>query len=203
MNGAPFYVMGYVDGVVLDSQARAAAMTVEHRRAASEHLIDVLADLHDVDVDDVGLGDLAKRDRVRRAPGEALDDAVGELEDPGPAGDRRGRPAARRADARAARGRDRPRRLPVRELSHRHVGRPYRGGARLGAVHVGRPARRRRVSRRLLVGSRPTERAGQRPDRAGGIPHLRRSARALRAADGTGSVGASTTTSPSRRGGWR
>ena len=52
VNGAPFYVMGHVDGVVLDSQARAAAMTVENRRAASEHLIDVLADLHDVDVDD-------------------------------------------------------------------------------------------------------------------------------------------------------
>ncbi len=61
VNGVPFYVMGYVDGVVLDSQARAAEMTVEQRRAASEHLIDVLADLHDVDVDDVGLGDLAKR----------------------------------------------------------------------------------------------------------------------------------------------
>ena len=61
VNGVPFYVMGYVDGVVLDSQARAAEMTVEQRRAASEHLIDVLADLHDVDVDAVGLGDLAKR----------------------------------------------------------------------------------------------------------------------------------------------
>jgi aminoglycoside phosphotransferase (APT) family kinase protein len=61
VNDSPFYVMGYVDGVVLDSQARAAAMTVEQRRAASEHLIDVLADLHDVDVDEVGLGDLAKR----------------------------------------------------------------------------------------------------------------------------------------------
>ena len=37
-------------------------MSVEHRRAASQHLIDVLADLHDVDVDEVGLGDLAKRE---------------------------------------------------------------------------------------------------------------------------------------------
>ena len=61
VNGAPFYVMGYVDGVVLDSQAKAATMTVDQRRSASEHLIDVLADLHDVDVDAVGLGDLAKR----------------------------------------------------------------------------------------------------------------------------------------------
>ncbi len=61
VNGAPFYVMGHVDGVVLDSPTRAATMSVDRRRAASEHLIDVLADLHAVDVDAVGLGDLAKR----------------------------------------------------------------------------------------------------------------------------------------------
>ena len=62
VNGAPFYVMGYVDGVVLDNPERAASMSPELRRAASLHLIDVLADLHAVDVDAVGLGDLAKRE---------------------------------------------------------------------------------------------------------------------------------------------
>ena len=62
VNGAPFYVMGFVDGVVLDSPEKAAAMAPELRVAASEHLIDVLADLHAVDVDAVGLGDLAKRE---------------------------------------------------------------------------------------------------------------------------------------------
>ena len=62
VNGAPFYVMGYVDGVVLDSADRAAVMSPELRVKASHHLIDVLADLHDVDVDAVGLGDLAKRE---------------------------------------------------------------------------------------------------------------------------------------------
>jgi aminoglycoside phosphotransferase (APT) family kinase protein len=62
VNGAPFYVMGFVDGVVLDSAEKAAVMTPELRRAASHHLIDVLADLHAVDVDAVGLGDLAKRE---------------------------------------------------------------------------------------------------------------------------------------------
>jgi aminoglycoside phosphotransferase (APT) family kinase protein len=62
VNGAPFYVMGFVDGVVLDSADKGAAMTPEQRRAAGLHLIDVLADLHDVDVDEVGLGDLAKRE---------------------------------------------------------------------------------------------------------------------------------------------
>ena len=62
VNGAPFYVMGYVDGVVLDSVERAERLAPELRRPAAEHLIDVLADLHAVDVDAVGLGDLAKRE---------------------------------------------------------------------------------------------------------------------------------------------
>jgi aminoglycoside phosphotransferase (APT) family kinase protein len=62
VNGAPFYVMSHVDGVVLDSADRAASMSIDQRRRAGEHLIDVLADLHAVDVDAVGLGDLAKRD---------------------------------------------------------------------------------------------------------------------------------------------
>ena len=61
VNGAPFYVMGYVDGVVLDSVERARSLPEELRRPASEHLVDVLADLHAVDIDAVGLGDLAKR----------------------------------------------------------------------------------------------------------------------------------------------
>ncbi len=62
VNASPFYVMGFVDGVVLDSAEKGAAMTPEHRRSAGLHLIDVLADLHAVDVDAVGLGDLAKRE---------------------------------------------------------------------------------------------------------------------------------------------
>ena len=62
VNGAPFYVMGFVDGVVLDSPERASLLTPELKVQASEHLIDVLADLHEVDVDAVGLGDLAKRE---------------------------------------------------------------------------------------------------------------------------------------------
>jgi aminoglycoside phosphotransferase (APT) family kinase protein len=62
VNGAPFYVMGFVDGVVLDSPERAAGLTSEQKRDLSHDLIDVLADLHAVDVDAVGLGDLAKRE---------------------------------------------------------------------------------------------------------------------------------------------
>lgn len=62
VNGAPFYVMGFVDGEVLDSVDKAALLPYELRRPASEHLIDVLADLHAVDIDEVGLGDFAKRE---------------------------------------------------------------------------------------------------------------------------------------------
>jgi aminoglycoside phosphotransferase (APT) family kinase protein len=62
VNGAPFYVMAFVDGVVLDAPEKAGAMDRATRRAASFDLIEVLARLHAVDVDVVGLGDLARRD---------------------------------------------------------------------------------------------------------------------------------------------
>lgn len=62
VNGAPFYVMGFVDGEVLDSVEKAERLAPELRLAASHHLIDVLADLHAVDIDAVGLGDFAKRE---------------------------------------------------------------------------------------------------------------------------------------------
>ncbi len=62
VNGAPFYVMGFVDGEVLDSVEKAELLAPELRVGAAEHLIDVLADLHAVDIDAVGLGDFAKRE---------------------------------------------------------------------------------------------------------------------------------------------
>ncbi len=62
VNGAPFYVMGFVDGVVLDAPEKAVLLDEERRAVASADLVDVLADLHDVDVDAIGLGDLARRD---------------------------------------------------------------------------------------------------------------------------------------------
>ena len=61
VNGAPFYVMSFVEGAVLDSPASAEQLTVQARQTASERLIDVLAELHQVDIDAIGLGDLAKR----------------------------------------------------------------------------------------------------------------------------------------------
>lgn len=62
VNGAPFYVMSYVAGVVLDSPEKGELLPEHLRTTTSEHLIDVLADLHSVDIDEVGLGDLAKRE---------------------------------------------------------------------------------------------------------------------------------------------
>jgi aminoglycoside phosphotransferase (APT) family kinase protein len=62
VNEAPFYVMGFVAGVVLDAPDKAAAVDRDVRRTAGFNLIDVLARLHAVDVDAIGLGDLARRD---------------------------------------------------------------------------------------------------------------------------------------------
>jgi aminoglycoside phosphotransferase (APT) family kinase protein len=63
INDRPFYVMGFVDGYVLRDVAGTEAVLDEAtRKVAGEQLIDVLAAIHRVDVDAVGLGDFARRD---------------------------------------------------------------------------------------------------------------------------------------------
>jgi aminoglycoside phosphotransferase (APT) family kinase protein len=63
VNGAPFYVMGYVEGHVLrDAPTAEKAGDEAARRRAGEHLADVLADIHAVDVDAVGLGELGRKE---------------------------------------------------------------------------------------------------------------------------------------------
>ncbi len=63
VNGAPFYVMGFVEGNVIRDAATARAVLDEsQRRRAGESVADVLAEIHAVDVDAVGLGELGKRD---------------------------------------------------------------------------------------------------------------------------------------------
>ncbi|MBK9180387.1 MAG: phosphotransferase family protein [Acidimicrobiales bacterium] len=64
VNGAPFYVMAYVDGHVLDTPeaARRVFPDEARRRVAGESLVDVLATLHGVDPDAVGLGDLGRKE---------------------------------------------------------------------------------------------------------------------------------------------
>lgn len=62
VTGAPFYVMEFVDGLVpRDADTIEARLDEDARRAAGFNLADTLADLHAVDVDEVGLGDFAKR----------------------------------------------------------------------------------------------------------------------------------------------
>jgi aminoglycoside phosphotransferase (APT) family kinase protein len=63
VNGAPFYVMRFVPGVVLhDAEIAKRSLPEPQRRRTGESFVDVLADLHAVDVDAVGLGDLAKKE---------------------------------------------------------------------------------------------------------------------------------------------
>lgn len=62
VTGAPFYIMTYVDGLVLSGPGSAARLPREQRAGVSRHLVEVLAALHDVDIDAVGLGDLARRE---------------------------------------------------------------------------------------------------------------------------------------------
>jgi aminoglycoside phosphotransferase (APT) family kinase protein len=63
VTGAPFFVMAYVDGVVLNNSADADRLLPSRaaRQHAAESLVDALAALHAVDVDAVGLGDLSRR----------------------------------------------------------------------------------------------------------------------------------------------
>jgi len=62
VNDAPFYVMDFVEGFVLDDAQDAERHLDEAARAqASGSLIDVLVELHAVDPDAVGLGDLGRK----------------------------------------------------------------------------------------------------------------------------------------------
>ncbi|MGH9103281.1 MAG: phosphotransferase family protein [Acidimicrobiales bacterium] len=62
VTGAPFFVMGYVDGVVVRDAPGALALEEASRRHAGEALVDALADIHSLDVDAAGLGRLGPRE---------------------------------------------------------------------------------------------------------------------------------------------
>jgi aminoglycoside phosphotransferase (APT) family kinase protein len=62
VNDRPFYVMAFVDARVLRNAEDGAALQAELRPVVSQSIADTLADLHAVNVDGVGLGDLGKRD---------------------------------------------------------------------------------------------------------------------------------------------
>jgi aminoglycoside phosphotransferase (APT) family kinase protein len=63
VNQRPFYVMGYVEGYILRDAATAEKVLDEkERRRAGESIAEVMAAIHAVDVDKVGLGDLGRRE---------------------------------------------------------------------------------------------------------------------------------------------
>jgi aminoglycoside phosphotransferase (APT) family kinase protein len=62
VNDAPFYIMKFVDGLVLNDSVTAGALTMPQRNALGGHVIDVLAKLHKIDPDTVGLGDLGRKE---------------------------------------------------------------------------------------------------------------------------------------------
>jgi aminoglycoside phosphotransferase (APT) family kinase protein len=62
VNGAPFYVMGFVEGLVVRDRAAGEQFDEDTRRAIGEQVVDTLAAVHAVDPDAVGLGDLGRKE---------------------------------------------------------------------------------------------------------------------------------------------
>jgi aminoglycoside phosphotransferase (APT) family kinase protein len=63
VNGAPFYVMNWVEGPILRSKAEAEIFPdADERRTIGERVVDTLVSIHSVDPDEVGLGELAKKE---------------------------------------------------------------------------------------------------------------------------------------------
>ncbi|MCP4908706.1 MAG: phosphotransferase family protein [bacterium] len=63
VNDAPFYVMDYVEGVVLTTPEQAASIVPEAKREAlGLDVIEILAHLHNLEPNDVSLGDLGRRE---------------------------------------------------------------------------------------------------------------------------------------------
>ena len=61
VNEAPFYVMDFLPGPILRDQAAADPYSPEQRRLIGENVVDTLVAIHDVDPDEVGLGELGKK----------------------------------------------------------------------------------------------------------------------------------------------
>ena len=60
--GAPFYVMGFVDGVVLDKPTVLRELAAADARRACELVMDTMVALHEVDPASVGLADFGRPD---------------------------------------------------------------------------------------------------------------------------------------------
>jgi len=86
VNGAPFYVMEFVEGPILRTKAEAEESFGEaDRRAIGERVVDTLVAIHAVDPDAVGLGELGRREdyvarQLRRWHGQWEKSKTRELE---------------------------------------------------------------------------------------------------------------------------
>jgi len=85
VNGAPFYVMDWVEGTVVRTNKIAEEFDLATRRAMGISVVKNLAKIHQVDIDEVGLGDFAKREgyiarQLRRWKGQV--DAIESPTDP-------------------------------------------------------------------------------------------------------------------------
>ena len=86
VNDAPFYVMEFVEGPILRGLAEAEAFPDEgDRRAIGERVADTLVQIHAVDPDAVGLGDLGRKEdyvarQLRRWQGQWEKSKTRELE---------------------------------------------------------------------------------------------------------------------------
>ena len=92
--GSPFYLMSFVNGVVLDRPASIAALTPDTARSTCEQLVDTLVDLHALDPAAIGLAEFGRAEgflgrQVRRwhqqwqasetEPRAVLDEAIARL----------------------------------------------------------------------------------------------------------------------------
>jgi aminoglycoside phosphotransferase (APT) family kinase protein len=67
VNGAPFFVMDWVEGPILRQVEDADVFDEAHRRAIGERVVDTLVAIHEVEPDSVGLAELGrKEDYVQR-----------------------------------------------------------------------------------------------------------------------------------------
>ena len=204
VNGAPFYVMEFVEGPILRGLAEAEPFPTRptaagDRRARRRH----------PGRDPRGRPRRRRPRRprpqggLRRPPAAPLAGPVGEVEDARAGGDRPRPRAPRRPHPRAGPGDDRPRRLPPRQHDPHPVRRGGRGG-RLGALHPRRPARRRRPADGLLAGA---GRGDDRPRPAGQpgarLPDPRGAGRPATPSAPAATSPSSTSSSPSATGSWR
>jgi len=87
VNGAPFYVMEFVDGIIARNATTGSELEVAARTNAGHSLINVLLKIHAVDVDAIGLGDLGRKEsyverqlsRWQRQWEATKDDAIEEM----------------------------------------------------------------------------------------------------------------------------